>query len=167
MRSQLVLDGSLSPGFTPGRLRCLKGMKSHTEDGILVLADISGFTAFVTATEIEHGPPMVAELLGQVMARLSPPLEIQEVEGDAVFALGPDRTLRTPASLLDVLEDAFAAFRTGSASSRPTRAARAGPAVASGASTSRSSLTTASSSGRWWAAAARPPAPMSSSRTAC
>ena len=112
MRSQLVLDGSLSPGFTPGRLRCLKGMKSHTEDGILVLADISGFTAFVTATEIDHGPPMVAELLGQVMARLSPPLEIQEVEGDAVFALGPDRTLRTPASLLDVLEDAFAAFRT-------------------------------------------------------
>jgi hypothetical protein len=88
------------------------GMKSHTEDGILVLADISGFTAFVTATEIEHGPPMVAELLGEVMARLSPPLEIQEVEGDAVFALGPDRTLGTPASLLDVLEDAFAAFRT-------------------------------------------------------
>ena len=88
------------------------GMKSHTEDGILVLADISGFTAFVTATEIEHGPPMVAELLGEVMARLSPPLEIQEVEGDAVFALGPDRSLRSPASLLDVLEEAFAAFRT-------------------------------------------------------
>ena len=55
----------------------------------------------------------------------------------------------------------------GSASSQPTRAARAGPAAASGASTSRSSPTTASSSGRWWAAAARRPASMSSSRTAC
>jgi hypothetical protein len=88
------------------------GMNTHTEDGLLVLADISGFTAFVTATEIEHGPPMVAELLGEVMARLSPPLEIQEVEGDAVFALGPDRTLRSPTRLLDVLEDAVAAFRT-------------------------------------------------------
>ncbi len=86
-------------------------MKSHTEDGVLVLADISGFTAFVTATELEHGPPIIADLLGEVMRRLSPPLEIQEVEGDAVFALGPDRALAPPAILLDVLEDAFVAFR--------------------------------------------------------
>ena len=86
-------------------------MKSYTEDGVLVLADISGFTAFVTATELEHGPPIIAELLGEVMRELSPPLEIQEVEGDAVFALGPDRALVPPAILLDVLEDAFVAFR--------------------------------------------------------
>jgi len=88
------------------------GMNSHTEDGVLVLADISGFTAFVTATELEHGPALVAELLGEVMRRLSPPLEIQEVEGDAVFALGPDRVLAPPATLLDVLEDAFVAFKS-------------------------------------------------------
>jgi hypothetical protein len=87
------------------------GMKSLTEDGILVLADISGFTEFVTATELEHGPPMVAELLSEVMRRLSPPLEIQEVEGDAVFALGPDRAVGSPARVLDRLEDAFVAFR--------------------------------------------------------
>jgi hypothetical protein len=86
-------------------------MKSHAEDGLLVLADISGFTAFVTATELEHGPPLIAELLGEVMQRLSPPLEIQEVEGDAVFALGPDAVLGPPAGLLDVLDGAFGAFR--------------------------------------------------------
>jgi hypothetical protein len=86
-------------------------MKSHAEQGILVLADISGFTAFVTATELEHGPPIIAELLGEVMRQLSPPLEIQEVEGDAVFALGADSALGSPTTLLDVLEGAFAAFR--------------------------------------------------------
>jgi Protein of unknown function (DUF2652) len=85
-------------------------MKTYTDDGFLVLADISGFTAFVTATELEHGPPIIAELLGEVMRALSPPLEIQEVEGDAVFALGPDRVLVPPAILL-VAEDAFLAFR--------------------------------------------------------
>lgn len=88
------------------------GMKNHTDKGFLVLADISGFTAFLTATELEHGPPIVADLLGAVMRRLSPPLEIQEVEGDAVFALSPDGALPRPAALLDVLEDAFVAFRT-------------------------------------------------------
>jgi len=87
------------------------GMTSPAEDGILVLADISGFTAFVTATELEHGPPIIAALLGEIMRQLSPPLEIQEVEGDAVFALGPDRALVPPARLLDVLENAAVAFR--------------------------------------------------------
>src|SRR5437016_419116 len=88
------------------------GMTSPAEDGVLVLADISGFTAFVTATEIEHGPPIIAALLGEVMRQLSPPLEIQEVEGDAVFALGPDRALVPPARLLSVLDEAFVAFRS-------------------------------------------------------
>jgi len=86
-------------------------MKSYTEQGVMVLADISGFTAFVTSTELEHGPPIIAELLEEVMRQLSPPLEIQEVEGDAIFALGSDRVLVPPAMLLDVLDAAFAAFR--------------------------------------------------------
>jgi hypothetical protein len=87
-------------------------MERYTEDGVLVLADISGFTEFVTATELEHGPAMIAELLEQVMKRLAPPLEIQEVEGDAVFALGPDRTVGSRMRLLDSFDEAFAAFKT-------------------------------------------------------
>ena len=86
-------------------------MNPYTEDGVLVLADISGFTEFVSATELEHGPPIIAELLEQVMDKLAPPLEIQEVEGDAVFALAPDRALAQPKNLLDVLDRAFAAFK--------------------------------------------------------
>jgi hypothetical protein len=86
-------------------------MDAYTEDGVLVLADISGFTAFVATTELEHGPPIIAALLEVVMRKLSPPLEIQEVEGDAVFALAADRALRAPAALLDSVDEAFAAFR--------------------------------------------------------
>lgn len=80
--------------------------------GFLVLADISGFTAFVTTTELEHGPPIVAALLEEVIQRISPPLEIQELEGDAVFALGPDGTLVPPAILLEVLYAGFTGFRS-------------------------------------------------------
>lgn len=87
-------------------------MERTTERGFLVLADISGFTAFVTGTELEHGPPIIAELLEVVIGRLAPPLEIQEVEGDAVFAFGLDRTIVPAATLLDVVDDAFVAFKT-------------------------------------------------------
>jgi hypothetical protein len=86
-------------------------MKTSTHDGALVLADISGFTAFVTATELEHGPQIIAALLEAVMRRLSPPLDIQEVEGDAVFAVGPDGAVAPPIRLLDVLDEAFVAFK--------------------------------------------------------
>ena len=86
-------------------------MKTYTQDGVLVLADISGFTEFVTATELEHGPQIIAALLEAVLGRLAPPLEIQEVEGDAIFAVGPDGVVVPPARLLDVLEGAFVAFK--------------------------------------------------------
>ena len=83
----------------------------RTRHGFMILADISGFTEFVTATELEHGPPIIAELLEAVIQRISPPLDVEGIEGDAVFALGPDGRLLPPASLLDVLHAAFVGFR--------------------------------------------------------
>ena len=80
------------------------------ESGFLVLADISGFTAFVTATELEHGAEVTGVLLGGVMEALAPPLEIQELEGDAVFALGPDGAEETERSLMQAFGRAFESF---------------------------------------------------------
>jgi len=81
-----------------------------SDEGFLVLADISGFTAFVTATELEHGAQVTGALLETVMHRLAPPLEIQELEGDAVFAIGADGLVDgrlVPTALMD----AFCGFR--------------------------------------------------------
>jgi len=81
-----------------------------TEQGFLVLADISGFTAFVTRMELEHGAEVTGALLETVMEHLSPPLEIQELEGDAVFAIGADHVTAgegVPAAAAQ----AFAAFK--------------------------------------------------------
>ena len=84
---------------------------AETQHGFLVLADISGFTAFVTATELEHGPPIIAELLEEVIRRISPPLHIEGIEGDAVFALGVHGQVLPPSSLLEVMQAGFAGFR--------------------------------------------------------
>jgi len=80
------------------------------QSGFLVLADISGFTAFVTATELEHGADVTGVLLGGVMEALAPPLEIQELEGDAVFALGRDGAEQSDRALMDAFGRAFEAF---------------------------------------------------------
>jgi len=84
---------------------------AETKHGFLVLADISGFTEFVTATELEHGPPIIAELLEEIIRRISPPLHIEGVEGDAVFALGVHGQVLPPSSLLAVMQAGFAGFR--------------------------------------------------------
>src|SRR4030095_741018 len=104
-------------GFTSAGLRCHSRRREdampvahRTESGFLVLADISGFTAFVTATELEHGAEVTGVLLADVMAALSPPLEIQELEGDAVFALGPDAAAGEDRRLIEAFDRAFAAF---------------------------------------------------------
>jgi hypothetical protein len=82
-----------------------------TDQGFLVLADISGFTAFVTSTELEHGAEVTGALLDTVIHRLAPPLEVQELEGDAVFAVGPDRLVPDGGLLPDLLLDSFSAFK--------------------------------------------------------
>jgi hypothetical protein len=83
----------------------------RAEAGFLILADISGFTAFVAGTELEHGAEVTGALLEAVMRRLAPPLEIQELEGDAVFAIGPDGTLTDGSALPALLADAFDVFK--------------------------------------------------------
>src|SRR5438093_10833706 len=82
-----------------------------SEAGFLILADISGFTAFIAGTELEHGAQVTGVLLEAVMHRLAPPLEIQELEGDAVFAIGPDGVVPDGSALPALLADAFAVFK--------------------------------------------------------
>src|SRR5689334_15112015 len=83
-----------------------------TKNGLLVLADISGFTAFVTATELEHAPPIIAALLEAVIERIAPPLTVESVAGDGVFATGVEGTVLPPARLVELVDEAFAAFRS-------------------------------------------------------
>jgi len=109
----LALSPQRPSGVLPyeGGARPGEGERRDMSDaGFLVLADISGFTAFVTGTELEHGAEITGALLETVMHRLAPPLEIQELEGDAVFAIGADRLVNSrlvPSALMD----AFRGFR--------------------------------------------------------
>lgn len=58
------------------------------ERGHLVLADISGYTAFVADTELEHSREILNELLEGLVRGLAQHLRIGQIEGDAIFALG-------------------------------------------------------------------------------
>src|SRR3954469_8212181 len=52
---------------------------------LLFMPDISGFTEFVTATEIQHAQSIVGELLEIIMESNQINLQVSAVEGDAIF----------------------------------------------------------------------------------
>ena len=75
-------------------------------EGPLLLADISGYTRFITATELEHSQDIVTELLDTLVTSLSERLTMAQLEGDAVFFVGE----RTSPELVEWSDEAFVAF---------------------------------------------------------
>lgn len=78
-----------------------------TKTGHLVLADISGYTAFVADTELEHSREILNELLEGIVRHLAEHLAIGQIEGDAIFALGETM----PADPLSWLQECYFRFQ--------------------------------------------------------
>ena len=81
------------------------------EHGYLVLADISGYTAYLAGVELEHAHDVLADLLETVVGQLRPPLTLSKLEGDAVFAYATGAQLQRGETLLELIEAAYAQFR--------------------------------------------------------
>ncbi len=85
-------------------------MGSTPETGFLVLADLSGYTAYLSGSELEHAPTIAGDLLETIVGRLDPPFRLAKFEGDAAFLWVEDG--RADASLLlDAVEASYLAFR--------------------------------------------------------
>lgn len=86
-----MLDGSSAPGPRANR-------------ATLILADISGYTGFLSAVGVAHGAqlemgetppayPLMTTLLDAIVGTLAPPFVLAKLEGDAVFAYADDGAL--------------------------------------------------------------------------
>jgi uncharacterized protein YndB with AHSA1/START domain len=76
----------------------------------LLLADLSGFTAFLAQTELEHAHDVIGELLQLLVEHLQPALAIAEVEGDAVFAYAAAGSQPRGEALLDLIDSTYGHF---------------------------------------------------------
>src|SRR5690348_11404479 len=78
--------------------------------GYLVLADISGYTAFLTGNELEHAHGIVQDLTACVVSQFGRPWRLIKMEGDAAFVLGPAAAFEDPERVLDAIERCYCAF---------------------------------------------------------
>jgi hypothetical protein len=86
-------------------------MAAQTEHGYLVLADISGFTAFLAQVELDHAHGILADLLEEIVEQFRTMLTIHKLEGDAVFAFVSEARVPRPETLLELCENTYLAFR--------------------------------------------------------
>lgn len=79
---------------------------SGLREGGLVIADISGYSAFVQQTEIDHSWSILHELLDTVVRSLAGRMDVSQVEGDAIlFITGLSAT-----DVINAIEETFVAF---------------------------------------------------------
>jgi len=79
--------------------------------GFLVLADISGYTAFLSKAELEHAQEILTDLLETIVDGFKSLLTIHKIEGDAVFGYAADAQLVRGETLLELIESTYVAFR--------------------------------------------------------
>ena len=85
---------------------------TEAQSGYLLLADISGYTAFLNDSELEHARDTLTDLLGLLIDHTKPPLVLSKLEGDAVFSYTwGEESFKDGQTLVELIEATYVAFR--------------------------------------------------------
>jgi len=83
----------------------------RTTSGHLLIADISGYTRYLTSSELEHAQDVLSSLMGLLIDRTVPPLRVAGLRGDAVFSYGLAGAASSGQALVETVEETYVAFR--------------------------------------------------------
>ncbi len=88
---------------------------SKTHSGTLLIADVTGYTMFLSQSELEHAQEIMSSLLELLISHTKPPLALSRTAGDAVISYGLASTGSSPTlqgqTFVELLEDTYVAFR--------------------------------------------------------
>jgi uncharacterized protein YndB with AHSA1/START domain len=82
-----------------------------SERGFLLVADITGYTAYLSGSELEHAQGTLRALLELIIDHTRPPLTISRLEGDAVISYALDASQLHGQTLIEINEQTYVAFR--------------------------------------------------------
>jgi hypothetical protein len=82
-----------------------------TQQGFLIISDITGYSKYLHESELEHARDSLTALLNLLIEHTQSPLVLSKLEGDAVFSYAPLGGFLQGQSLLDMIESTYASFR--------------------------------------------------------
>lgn len=84
---------------------------ANIEEGFLLVADITGYTSYLSRSELDHAQEALTALLNLLIEHTRPPLVISRLAGDAVISYGLSATFVQAQTFLEMIEDTYVAFR--------------------------------------------------------
>lgn len=81
-----------------------------TQKGYILIIDISGYTAYLSQTELTHAQEILEALMNSLVDHLHPPIIISRIEGDGIFAYTLDNCFLQGQTLLEALEHLYCSF---------------------------------------------------------
>lgn len=84
---------------------------SREQQGILCVADITGYTGYLNDSELEHAQGTLTDLLELLVDHAGPPMRVSKLEGDAVFSYAFAGAFTDGRTFLDLVEGTYVAFR--------------------------------------------------------
>ena len=83
----------------------------RTNSGFLVVADITGYTAYLSHSELEHAQDILKKLLNLLIDNARPPLVLSGLEGDAVLSYTIDSERFEGQAFVEMIEQTYVAFK--------------------------------------------------------
>jgi uncharacterized protein YndB with AHSA1/START domain len=84
---------------------------STLQEGYLLIADITGYTLYLSESELEHAEQTLTALLEILVEHTRPPLIISRLEGDAVISYGLHENFFKGQTFIELIENTYVAFR--------------------------------------------------------
>lgn len=81
-----------------------------TTKACLVIADVSGYTEYLSGVELDHAQDILADLMTTVVKALRPAFKLSKLEGDAAFVFALTDQI-DGSILMDAIEGCYFAFR--------------------------------------------------------
>ncbi len=78
--------------------------------GYLLIADVTGYTIFLTRSELDHAQGIIEAIINCLVGELKPPLALSNLQGDAVLAYALDENVRQGQIILDGVERIYCGF---------------------------------------------------------
>ncbi len=85
-------------------------MLAEPQPTTFLIADISGYTAYLAGVELDHSQDILTDLLGTIVTALQPNFRLSRIEGDAAFMFLPGAQV-DGSMLLDTIERCYFGFR--------------------------------------------------------
>ncbi len=82
-----------------------------TQHGYLLIADITGYTAYLSESELEHAQEVLKTLLELLIDHTRPPLTISRLAGDAVISYALQSNAVQGQTFVELIEQSYVAFR--------------------------------------------------------